>query len=336
MEEKIINMAFANLEKHTGIKGNFTTSNNEQDGKVELIFPDGRKEFFIAEVKKEIRNHQLLQLIEGNTKTKRTNNLLLIAENIFPKTKEVLRMNNVAWLDIAGNIFLHTDKHHVWIEGHKKIKIQGKELNRAFTATGLKVLYLFLIEENLLNQPYRYIAEEAGVALGNINYIINGLKVQKFLILHDKKRMMLINKAALLQKWMAAYEEKLKTTLHIGNFRFFTNDDYYEWKKWQLEPDKTFWGGEPAGDIMTNYLKPEIFTLYTEEIQNTLMKKYRLIPDPQGKVKVYKKFWKGQQTFNSTVVHPLLAYTDLMNTGDRRCMETAEKIYNELLRNQLQ
>lgn len=55
-----------------------------------------------------------------------------------------------------------------------------------------------------------------------------------------------------------------------------------------------------------------------------------LVPDQDGNVRVYKKFWnqEEQQYFpDDQVVHPLLAYGDLMNTGDRRCAETAEKIY---------
>ena len=68
-------------------------------------------------------------------------------------------------------------------------------------------------------QPQRMIAEKAAVALGNINYIINGLKEHKFLIEKNRNEFMLINKKQLLEKWLAGYEERLKPTLHIGNFR---------------------------------------------------------------------------------------------------------------------
>jgi hypothetical protein len=336
MEDRIINTALANLEKNTGITANFTAYQGAHDrgldGEVDLLFKNGT-ETFAVEVKKEIRNHQLAFIIDL---ANRYPNLVVIAENIFPKVKEELRNHNIGWLDTAGNVFLNTLQHHLWIEGKKKIKTQAEKVNRAFTPTGIKVLYLFLLDETILNHTYRDIAEQAGVALGNINYIINGLKEQKFLIQENTKRMKLINKNELLQKWMAAYEEKLKPTILVENFRFLKDDHNYTWKTWYLEPNETFWGGEPAGDLMTNYLKPEIFTLYTEETRNALIKKYRLIPDPDGKVKVYKKFWKNLPTFNPTVVHPLLAYTDLINTGDRRCLETAQKIYDELLRNQLQ
>jgi hypothetical protein len=326
MEEKIVHTALENLKKHTDIEGIFTTNNRKGlDGEVDMIFRNG-KELFLVEVKREVRNHQLQQITDI---AQHTENFLLIAETIFPKIKEELRKQGIGYLDTAGNIFLQTAKHHLWIEGNKNQKTATGKVNRAFTATGLKVLYLFLMDANLINQPQRTIAEEAGVALGNINYILNGLKEQKFLIEKKHRDFQLINKNELLQKWVNGFEEKLKPTLHIGNFRFARTDDEKSWKQLQLKPHHTFWGAEPAGGMITNYLMPEIFTLYTEETRNNLIKNYRLVPEQNGNIKVYTKFWKDHDGFNETVVHPILAYTDLLNTGNSRCLETAKIIYDK-------
>ena len=62
------------------------------------------------------------------------------------------------------------------------------------------------------------------------------------------------------------------------------------------------------------------------------MKNYLLVPDNNGNVKVFKKFWENDEV-NNNVVHPLLAYADLINKGDRRCTKTAQKIYDEYLQN---
>ena len=109
------------------------------------------------------------------------------------------------------------------------------------------------------------------------------------------------------------------------------DEDYINWKKLPIKPGKTWWGGEPAGELFTNYLKPVVLTLYTLETKNEIIKHYRLIPDPNGNVKVYRKFWKYDDE-NTITVPQLLIYTDLMNTGDYRCIETAQKIYNDLLK----
>ncbi len=323
-----MHIALDKLQKQTGIEGIFTASNKKgMDGEVDLIFKTG-KEHFITEVKQEIRNRQLDKIIHWAAINK---NYLLIADIIFPKIKEELRKHGIAYLDTAGNIFVQTNKNHIWIEGNKREKAEAEKANRAFTATGLKAVYLFLIDENLLTQPQRTIAKEARIALGNINYIIKGLKEYGFLIEKGKNQFQLINKKELLEKWLDDFEEKLKPALHIGNFKYTNIEEERNWKHLELLNKQTFWGGEPAGAIITNYLVPEIFTLYTEETRNNLIKNYHLVPDPIGKIKVYKKFWKDQATFNDTVVHPLLAYTDLMNTGNSRCIETAKIIYDKYI-----
>jgi hypothetical protein len=71
-------------------------------------------------------------------------------------------------------------------------------------------------------------------------------------------------------------------------------------------------------------------TIYTTETRGDLMKNYHLVPDNNGNVKVFKKFWEMEE-MESNIVHPLLAYADLINEGDRRCTETAQKIYDEYL-----
>jgi hypothetical protein len=138
----------------------------------------------------------------------------------------------------------------------------------------------------------------------------------------------------LLQKWITAYNEKLKPTLKVGNFRFNNQNDFQEWKNINLNKTQTQWGGEPAGNIYTNFLQPEYLTLYTNEKKADLIKKYRLIPDPDGNVFVYQKFWKEMEP-GKNIVLPVIAYADLLVTGKKRCIETAQKIYEQYIENTL-
>ncbi len=132
---------------------------------------------------------------------------------------------------------------------------------------------------------------------------------------------------------MAAYEEKLKPHLYVDTFRFLKEEDFLNWKQLQLKNGETYWGGEPAGDLLTNYLRPAMFTLYTNETRADLMKNYKLVPDKAGNIKVYKKFWELKEIDKANHVPPLLVYADLINTGDPRNIETAQKIYERFLQN---
>lgn len=330
-EHELIHTALDNLQKNAGISGSW-----EEYGPVGLdgllsLFIENQKIRLSLEIKGELRNHQLPAIIE---KAERYGNLMVVAYNIFPKIKEELRKNKIAYLETNGNIWLQQNGILLWIDTQKPANEIKNKSNRAFTKTGLKVLLHFLLQEQDINLPYRDIAAITGIGLGNVNYIMAGLKEMGFLVKMDKKQYKLINKKELLEKWMPAYAERLKPVLKIGTFRFLKEEDFLNWKSLRLKNNKTWWGGEPAGDLLTNYLRPAILTIYTTETRNELIKNYRLIPDEKGNVKVYKKCWYNDEV-NENIAPPLLVYADLMNVGDRRCMETAQKIYNELLQNRL-
>jgi hypothetical protein len=323
---EIVQIAIENLRKTADVDGNWENqTNNELDGVLTLII-DNEKVAFNTEIKKELRNHQLIQL-DYNAREKPP--FMIIAERIFPGIKEQLRQLKIAYLEANGNVFFHEKRFRYFIDANKPLKTAKEKRNRAFTKTGVKVLFHFLLKPELINLPHREIAEITGVAHGNIAYIFNGLKGNGFLARMNKNTFQLMNKKELLNKWMVAYKETLQPTLEIGRFRFANEENFTHWRNINLHEGETWWGGEPAGDLLTNYLRPGELTIYTTETRNELMRNYRLIPDPTGDVRVYKKFWNNEIMDNNKAVPPLLTYVDLTNTGDKRCLETAEIIYNQ-------
>jgi hypothetical protein len=329
-EKEIIQYAINNIQKDGAINAAWKElhDDNAVNGKLLLDLNKHSIELY-AEIKKELRSIHLTK-IEELAITK--NPFIIVAQRIFPKIKEELRKRNIAYLEANGNIFLNKDEIYLYINGNTPIELKNKTTNRAFTKTGLKVIYQFLIKD-CINSTYREIAALTDTGIGTLNTIFNGLKEEGFLLQLTKNELQMENKKKLLDKWVMEYEKRLKPTLAIGTFRFLNKDDFYNWKAIPLKNGKTLWGGEPAGDLLTNYLRPEELTLYTKEERSDLMKNYRLIPDLEGNIKVFKQFWIDEQE-NSNTVHPFLAYADLMNKGDRRCTETAQKIYDEYLQDQ--
>ncbi len=323
--------ALDNLQRTAQIKGKWTDiaqnkASNGLNGQIEFVINQNPIKFN-AEVKNNLRAINLPLIYKL---AKEHAPLIIVADLIFPKIKEELRNHDIAYLEANGNIWLKNGETLLWIDANKTLSVEKEKINRAFTKTGLKVLFDFLRNETLINAPYREIAQQTGVALGNVNYILNGLKEKGFLLKIDKDRYNLTNKKELLTTWIIKYAEKLKPELEIGTFRFLRDNDFVNWKKLPLKKGKTWWGGEPAGNILTQYLIPAELTLYTLETRNDIIKHYKLIPDPTGNIKVFKKFWQDDNAENT--VPPLLVYTDLINTGDHRCIETAEKIYDEFFK----
>lgn len=328
-EQEIIHMALENLQKNAQIKATWeTVAQKELEGQV-IINIDNQNIKYYVEIKNELRNHQLQKIIKLKQQYQP---LMVVAIRLFPKMKEELRRINIAYLEANGNIYLKHEKTLLWIDANKPVATERITGSRAFTKTGLKVVFQFMLDETLVNRTYRHIAERTETGIGNITNIITGLKQEGFLLTIGKNEYKLDNKQTLLNKWIAAYDLRLKPTLKLGTFRFLKEEDFKNWKNLPLRNGKTWWGGEPAGDLFTNYLQPAELTLYTTETRNDLIKNYRLIPDEKGNVKAYKKFWQYDEV-KDNVVPPLLAYTDLINTNDRRCIETAKKLYEQYLQN---
>ena len=326
MEDKLIYTVIHDVFKDLNIKGKWKEKAvDEIDGILNLEY-NGKKAKFNVETKKEVRNYHLPQIYQLAEYYKP---LMVITEkNIFPAIKDEFRRKGIAFIDLNGNVNIETDTILIKVEGKKQKYLQPEKQGRAFTKAGLKAIFLFLLNKEMINKTYREIAKNAGIALGNIKYILEGLKEEGFALKKTEKTLFLVNKKELLEKWLTAYDEKLKPALHIGNFKFIGQEDFRNWKNLKLNEDQTVWGGEAAGDIITGYLIPEILTLYTNETRAEIMKKYRLVPDVKGNIKIYKKFWNYETGFKQTVP-PLLAYADLMNTGNGRCIETAQKIYEQ-------
>lgn len=321
--ENIITTALKALENATGLKAGFKPGRTRNvDGDV-IILVNKKKLKIPVEIRKELRQHQLQDLIEMHTNYP----FLLVAERIFPALKEQLHYHKIGYLETAGNVYLEQGDVYLYVEGRKAEPQKIEKANRAFTKAGLRVLYQLLINEDAINWPYRELAKNAGVALGNINYVIAGLTEMGFILKANEKKLILTKKRELLDRWVEGYERTLKPDLFTEAYNFINPIYLDQWRSLTLDREHTLWGGEPAAEIMTEHLKPGQWTIYTEETKPALMKKYKLVPDPNGKVKVYRKFWERDFRQLPRLVNPVLVYADLMITRDPRCIETAKLIY---------
>lgn len=322
MNEEIVHIALDNLAKETGIKG-IWTNRQDIDGEVKLTINNQSLHYFV-EVKKEVRPHQIAQLLKYQ---KQFTNVLLIAERIFPKVKAELRDLNFPYLEANGNIFIKKDPLWLWIDTNRRTDTKKETGNRAFTKTGLKVLFYLLLHKDNINHPQRLIAEETGVALGNIPLVMNGLKETGYLLQKDRKNYIWERKEELIDRWITEYEITLKPQLLMGRFHLPTH-----WQELELNEFEEAWGGEPAGDILTNYLRPEEYTLFTKKNRTDFIKTYKLRPDQKGELKLYEMFWGMNHEQQHLTAPPLLVYADLKLKNNKRCRETAELIWNEHIR----
>ena len=138
----------------------------------------------------------------------------------------------------------------------------------------------------------------------------------------------------MLDEWTLAYARTLRPKILIGRYRTPTIQD---WQDWKIGNEGTLWGGEPAGALLTGYLKPGTLTLYAKQVPPRMIFDHKLVADPNqltedGIVEFRQRFWNFDVPTNKpNTVPPALVYADLLATGDARCIETARKIYDEYL-----
>jgi hypothetical protein len=255
MEHEIVHKAIEALKQTTGIQAIFKEK-EPLDGILKFAF-NSVTYAFTVNVKQEIRMHQLLQ-VENYFHS--NDNFLLIANHIFPKIKEELRQKQIPYLEANGNIYLKKNGLFLFVDTQKPIEVEKNKGNRAFTKTGLKVLFYLLQHKEAIHLPQRELAELTNVALGNIPQVIDGLKETGYLLPLNNKTFVWENRKALLERWIEEYAIVLRPKLLRERYKLKT-----KWQDIKYHNHKTVWGGEPAADILTNNLRPEKFLIYTKE-----------------------------------------------------------------------
>lgn len=323
MKKEIINIAIENLNHQPKIRSEWIDEGGLYGTlKVQI---NSEEYFYNIEVKKGLRQYQIIQLNEIRNRLK---NIVVVADQIYPKIKQQLRELGIPYLEANGNFFLQSKEHFCLIDTNKKVTLRKNKTNRAFTKTGLKVLFHLLNNPELINKRQREIANVAGVALGNIPQVINGLKETGYLLNLKKRVYVWEKKEELINRWVNEYATELRPRLIIGTFAIKSN-----WQDIKLEKNAAIWGGEPAADLLTNYLRPEKYILYTKLRNLDLIKKYKFIPKSKGELEVLDMFWENNN--NKTIAPPLLIYAELIITGGKRNIETAQKIYNDYIKPEL-
>lgn len=297
-------------------------SNQEVDAILDWKWGQTERRFYV-EVKYELRHAHIPKL---KHQARDHSPFLLIAYRLFPGIKEQLRNACINYVEANGNMFISEPALFIDIDRFETLSEEKRQSNRAFTKAGIKVVFQLLLNEDLLNASQRRIAMESGVALGNIPHILKGLLTLGYAV-RKTQGIAWTNKAELIGAWVQAYNTTLRPALVKGRYSYLEDRS---WQDVELEKGQTCWGGEAAADHYTHYLRAQELTLYTTHERSQLMSKYRIKPDGAGRLFVLEKFWP--QAMKDAFAPPLLVYADLLNAPNKRNLETAERLWNEIVK----
>lgn len=330
MEEDILHIALENFNASSDFE--LETSYNDiysdslQNGQLALKVDSTIVDFKVA-IKKHFSLSALPHLckqIEGKE------NLLLIADYISKPTRQQLKEQRISYLDTSGNAFITNQKGiYIYTETNKATPYFQQKNTSFFSKAGLKVIFQFLLEEQLLNQSYRQIAAHAKVSIDTVGRVIKGLRKEGYLLENTKEQFQLNHKERLIQEWVTFFNRILRPKLKQRIFRTKNFSQLQE-----LTADLPFLlGGELAGELLSNHLIAEQAIIYTATPFIPTAKQLQLIPstEKEGRVTLVEKFWTNLST--APTVPPILVYADLLHHPTPRNLETAQIIYNQHVRN---
>jgi hypothetical protein len=306
-------------------------SNNERKESVGVLIKisKGQQSYILeVEVKTELRTAALSYVLHKQKATARK--IIIVSRYIPTPMKVELRANGVSYIESSGNCYIETPGLYVYVSDQKSPPLKTIEETKLWAPTGMKFLFAILMDQELLNSSYRNIAYTAGVALGNVGSFIYEMKREGYVITgarNKKETLLLENRNMLIDKWADMYRAVLRPKQLVGKFRFNKKEDRENWHSHTASDLGIYWGAETAGAIFTDYLSPEVYTIYSNEDRFALMRKIKMVPDQNGEVELLRPFW-NEEVFatNEDTVPALLAYAELISSLDSRNRETAMRI----------
>jgi len=336
-EQETLAIATNKLTDLTGAKiKNLSAPNGKDlgsDGLIEIQL-NNKPETFEVEIKNELRANRFpVSLMYHQAPTMPQ---LLVSNYIPMPLKQELKSRKINYLEASGNCFIQTRELFIYINDQQVSDIRIPSEGKLWKVAGLKFLFMILRQPELLNTSYRDIAEKAGIALGSIGGLLEELTNEGYLKegkRNGRKIAFLENQNRLMERWAESYRANMRPKQMIGNFRFLDKHDAQYWQA--LEKPNFKWGGENAAAILTRYIQPEKYTIYTTENRVKLMRQLKLVPDPAGQVELLQQFWPDDKHQESedlkATVPPLLVYADLITNFDSRNREAAERIKKNYL-----
>lgn len=283
--------------------------------------------------KNEVRPHNVPILL--NTPSKKP--LLVAAKYITPKAKNQLKENKINYLDSYGNAYIEIPQLKVYTERGNG-KPVTPDTTKVFTQAGAQLIFQLLNRPEEVNETVRRLAHISKISVGSVSKIMNGLLDEGFLVhWNNDKKYQLIRKEELLDRWIPILNEKVLPNYKIGKYSFTGNSEN-QWQTRGLRPN-VWWAGEPGAALLTDYLHPEKYSLFTTLSKQEIMTKLKLVRDLTGKITLYSPFWGDTSTISiinpddinkaNNKVNPLIIYAQLIHSGEPRNIEIAQIIFNE-------
>jgi hypothetical protein len=310
------------------------------EGVVRFETPDGRQQKLLFELKALPLRRGDAQRIAGSTERRsargRTTALLIFAPYVDPAAARVLIDAGVSYADERGN--LHVAIGNRYLAHVEKAGAPPKPAAaKGWRPASYRVLLAMIASAQNVQATTRELAQEAG---GVSPQTVAELRAK----LHDRGLLLKTRGnwrwapggyARALDLWTHGFDDTLAPALQVGRFRARERDPRELETK--LAPKLSqlgawAWGGGAACDRLTHFYRGDTTIVYLEDPPAMLPRELGLVQDPQGPITVMKS--PGARALGKAeehVVHPALAYADLLRESEPRAAEAAAEIHARYL-----
>ena len=267
--------------------------------------------------------------------------LLLLAPHVRPQQAAVLERADIDYLDLAGNAHLQAPGLLVHVEGRRPAKEPRPAFGRPQKGW-IKTVMAVLVRPELVDAPYRVLAEQADVALGTVGGCMTDLAARG-LLLDGKNGRRVGDRQALVALWVQAYVEGLRPKLKERRLQVRADEKQEIWRRLQtvMTEHAQPWAitGADAAERRTHFFRAEETEIYAtlgaledRDTQKALVAQPAaragnlLVIEPPGPLAM-----PGEPDGDFPVAPDLLAYAELRYRGTEQALEAAELLLPRVL-----
>jgi hypothetical protein len=267
--------------------------------------------------------------------------LLLLAPHVRPQQAAALERAEIDYLDLAGNAHLQAPGLFVHVEGRQPPKEPAPAPGRPQKGW-IKTVMAVLVRPELVNAPYRVLAEQGDVALGTVGGCMTDLAARG-LLLDGTDGRRIGDRQALVALWVQAYVEGLRPKLKERRLQVRADGKQDIWQRLQaaMAEHAQPWAitGADAAERRTHFFRAEETEIYAplraledRDTQKALVAQPAarggnlLVIEPPGPLAM-----PGEPDDGLPVAPDLLAYAELRYRGTEQALEAAELLLPRVL-----